>query len=147
MTIELPLALSVVLALGALRFTADIALSETGRGAGVTYHGTVTALVLPDGSIVDVPPAALGTDATGLVTAPTRAALAAGRHLAGDGPWFRISGVHYTRWRPEYHTSLWDHDVSHTEACVTDSGPVFRHVGGGTIARVCDGAGAFICDG
>lgn len=150
MMVELPLALSALLILGTLRARVDMSLEETGRASAVTYHGTVTHLVI-DGDEVKTARAALGSlDGGGLVTARSRADLMAGRFLQADpsAPWVRPSGVYYTRWRPEYQTALWDHDLDHTEAQLGPLGPVFRTDPDGKPAVACRHLpGEFICDG
>lgn len=113
----------------------------------ITYIGEMDELILENGQTIAItPPMPLGVvDGAGLVTAPTRADLRAGRFTRAPNraPWFRVKSVNYRRRRPE--GRLWKHAVEGTEACLTPEGPALRHVDG--VAYVCPMPGDYICGG
>ncbi len=120
----------------------------------MTYHGELYGVRELSGRFVRVPRVALGSlRGVGLVTAPDKAALLAGRYYQADeGGGFRpVVQVFYRRERfGPYMGTNWKHDVNATELGSSSGVPVFRFLEGLGVApaHVCAyPPGEFICDG
>lgn len=117
----------------------------------ITWHGTLEGVELADGTVIDTPPVALGTDSRrGLVTARTREALLAGAFITrGSGRYRPIAAVLYRRRRKAPHAGFrWRHELTATGFRASAAGPVFSALSRDRLAHVCAfPAGDFICEG
>lgn len=114
----------------------------------IVYIGECDQIRMRNGDLIEIrPPVPLGIcPVRGLVTAPTRRALALGQVIEppAGADFEPIKSVDYKRRRGD--VALWFHDVENTSVAFTTFGPVFRH--SGPPAFVCPSPpGDYICGG